>query len=152
MKSKVSKLLLNMCRFCNSTNSIHRTFCVCWWYALPWAQRMDYNCRFCLLGNSSTALESSGPRARATVIPSGLLYFMPTLLVSIFSLNCCPSCSVSLVSFHLCCWWSVALMVMCPPVVCICIQEKCGTDGDVPTCSLHMHTREVWHWWWCAHL
>ena len=61
---------------------------------------MDYRCRVRLwLCNSSTASGSS-ERPRVDAEPLRHLYFVPTLLLSIFTLFCMPS-SVSLSSFIL---------------------------------------------------
>ena len=66
---------------------------------LPLAvDELYYKCRLGSLGNSSAVSRCNDPRggsARAIVRPLGLLYFVPTLLLSIVTLFCLPP-SVSL--------------------------------------------------------
>ena len=64
---------------------------------------MDYLCRLGSLGNSSTTTGSSYPEGTIglsyIVRPSGLLFFLLTLLLSIFIIFFLPTSSVSLSYF-----------------------------------------------------
>ena len=66
---------------------------------------MDYSCRLCSLGNSSTAPGRSDSGGKIgpgySLCHPEFFFFVSTLLLSIFTLFCLPSSSVSLSYFYL---------------------------------------------------